>query len=316
MGAVRHAVMGITRETQVKGLSWSRQEANEALNYEIKTWVQQRAMGSREIADKWFAGVKELFSVVRRDATVAKRLAAGFSFNPSKFATDCQGILGEPLLRYNPNLNAYDPHKERYVMVRVAEGSDEQTRTFLQRAGESFSNMQPKVEYSDRSESLVACTVLLIARGFRLEGVEQYNQEWAIEYRNKLGTGIESIHIFPEEQNATDYERRVETLGEADQRLRSFAPELVIAMGKGEWLRAFAKAAAYGVIQPGEYVHPDTGERGTEVFLALDGQEGAQRRYLLSQSAGIDKLEPAFATLPAEPKRARRPLKKPPPEAG
>ena len=302
---VHRVVLGITRETQLKGLEWARQVPDRALDYEIKTWVQERAVGSREIADKWFSGIKDLFSVIRNDVTVAERLAAGLNYNPSKFATDCQGILGEPLLRYNPNLNAYDPHKERYVFVNVGERADDRTRTFFHRAGDSFSRAQPRIEYSDKSESLVACTVLLIARGFRLEGVEQFNLEWCTEYRNKLASGYESIHLFSEEQNATEYERRLETLGEADQRLRSFAPELVVSMGEEVWLRAFARAAAYGLIQPGEYVDPDTGERRTEAYLTLRDAGGQEQRYLLSQSARVAELEPTFATLPPEPRRAR-----------
>lgn len=300
---VRKAVLGVTPETQLKGLNWARLTADTALDYEVQTWLRERAMGTREIAGKWFAGVKQLFGELRNGATVAERLAAEIG-NPSKFVGDCQGILGEPLLRYNPSLNAYHPQKETYVFLNVGERANDRTRSFFQRAGNSFGNAQPKVEYSDRSESLVSCTVLLIARGFKLEGVEQFNGEWSTEYRNKLASGFESIHIFPEEQNATEYERRLETLQEATQRLRSFAPELVVTMGSEVWLRAFAKATAYGLIQPGEYEDPETGEGRTEIYLTMSNN-GTEQKYLLSQSTRIGELETNFTTLTAEPKRAR-----------
>jgi hypothetical protein len=302
---VRQTVLGVVRETQAKGIEWGRTEESQALKYEIRTtWTKERAIGSQEIANKWFQGVKELFSGLRQDVTVAERLVALMRGNAARFVADCDGVFSEPFLRYNVNLNGYDPHRECYFFVKVGERADEHTRAFFQNVSRSFSDRQPKVEYSDRAETTVAATVLLIARGFRLQGLDQYRGEWEAEYRNKLASGWESLHLFPEEQNATEYEQRLESLGEADQRLRAFAPELVLCMGDEAWLRAFVRACAYGLIQTGPFVNPITGEETTEVFLkfALGGQT---YRYLLSQSARVAELEPNLFSLPPNYQKAR-----------
>jgi hypothetical protein len=123
-----------------------------------------------------------------------------------------------------------------------------------------------------------------------------------------VNRGRESIHILPEEQYATELEQQIPTLGETSNQQRMLAPELVIAMGNPDKVRAYALAAAYGLVYEDLYLDPTTGQESTELWLRLgvhaNNGSGLPRVVPLSQSRIVRELNPAFMTLPPDSRTA------------
>ena len=213
-------------------------------------------------------GVKDLFQVVRRNVTVAERLLAEFP-NHAEFTNRCLQVE-EPFLRYNPARNDLAPFVERYVSFNLEGARDDAARQFLANTRETLRNQGFNVDAS--AESVVACTIMEISRGVNLAAVEPF-VHCEPEYRSKVNRGRESIHILPEEQYATELEQQIPTLGETSNQQRMLAPELVIAMGNPDKVRAYTLAAAYGLVYEDLFVDPTTGQESTELWLRL-GRNG------------------------------------------
>ena len=299
VGQVARRVLGQVRgET---GMVWQRVEETEPLNYKLTTMWTREAKGAEEIAKGFFAGAKNLFQVVREHVTVAERVATEFT-SPSSF-TNVVRQVNEPFLRYQPAANGKSMFHERYVSFNLEKASDE-PRKFLEKARSALSDQGINVDTS--AESLVACTVVEVARGVRLKAVDQF-VACEPDYRGKLYKGRESLHLFPEEQVATDYEGRIESLGEPDNRQRPLSPELVVAMGDESKLKLFTLACAYGLIEPFSYWDEETGQESTEIYLDLtpNNEEGQKRRLRLSYSPMVRELDPRFDDVSAEEQQAR-----------
>jgi hypothetical protein len=279
-----------------KGLLWQRLNDQIALDFKLVTTWGDEAKGAEEIANTWFAGTKELFQVVRNNVTIAERLAAWFPGHAS-FTNRCLQV-DEPFLRYNPSKNDSAPFPERYVSFNLEKAHEESARQFLQSAYGALRSTQG-MNVDTAAESVVACSVVEISRGFKLIAAEPFNQ-CEPEYRAKITKGRESIHLFPEEQYATELEQSIPTLGETDNQLRALVPELTVAMGNRDKLRAFTLACAYGLVTKAPYFDPETGAESGELFLKLGG-----RRLPLSQSTAVAKLDPAFPNLPESQQLAR-----------
>ena len=300
-GMVAMQVMGQVQDTE--GLAWQRLEETEPLYYKLVTTWGEEAKGAEEIARTFFAGLKDFFQVVRENATLADRVAAGFT-SPASFANTVLRVE-KPFLRYNPALNAVqdDPPSmfhERYVSFNLSRASDE-ARRFLEQGVSTLADQGVNVDRE--AESLVACAVAEVARGVRLGAVDQF-VACEPDYRSKLYPARESLHIFPEEQVAADYEGRIESLGEPDHSQRPLAPELVIAMGDKVKLKAFTLACAYGLIDQGFHLDPGTGEETTELFLTLR-HNGQVCRLLLSQRRLMRELDPRFDDVAGEEQLGR-----------
>jgi hypothetical protein len=278
-----------------KGLWWQRVNEAVALDFKLVTSWGEGAKGAEEIASTMFQGTKGLFQVVRNNVTIAERLAAAFP-GAASFANRCLQIE-EPFLRYNPSKNDSAPFGERYVSFNVEKAHEETARQFLQNAYGTLRNQGVNVDTA--AESVVACTVVEVARGFRLAAVEPYNQ-CEPEYRAKLTRGRESIHLFPEEQYATELEQLIPTLGENNNPQRALVPELTVAMGSRDKLRAFTLACVYGLVTQGAFYNSDTNEETTELFLRLGG-----RKLPLSQSVVVRELDRAFSALSVSQQLAR-----------
>ncbi len=287
-----------------KGLEWQRLAELRPLDYKIvSTWGEQ-ASGAEQIAATWLAGVKDLFQVVRRNVTVAERLSSEFP-NHAQFTNRCLQVE-EPFLRYNPARNDLAPFVERYVSFNLEGARDDVARQFLADTRETLRNQGFNVDAS--AESLVACTIMEISRGVNLAAVEPF-VHCEPEYRSKVNRGRESIHILPEEQYATELEQQIPTLGETSNQQRMLAPELVIAMGNPDKVRAYALAAAYGLVFEDLFVDPATGQESTELWLRLGSNgngngAGGARVLPLSQSRIVRELNPAFMTLPPDSRTA------------
>jgi len=280
------------------GMTWQRVEETEPLSHKLVTVWTEEAKGAEEITRKFFAGLKDLFQVVRENVTAADRVADEFT-SPASFV-NVVGQVSEPFLRYNPAANGKPMFHERFASFNLAKSSDE-ARKFLERADSTLSGQGRNVDTA--AEGLVACTVVEVARGARLSAVDQFTA-CEPDYRGKLYRGRESLHLFPEEQVATDYEGRIETLGEPDNRQRPLAPELVVAMGDEAKLRTFTLACAYGLVEAGTFWDPDTGAESTEIFIDLS-HDGPERRLPLSQSRLVRELDPRFGDVAAEEQLAR-----------
>ncbi len=278
-----------------KGLLWQRLDDEVALDFKLVTTWGEEAKGAEQIANTWFTGAKGLFQVVRENVTVAERLAAEFPGHAS-FTNRCLQVE-EPFLRYNPSTNDSAPFVERYVSFNMNRAREDAARQFLENARATLRGQGVNVDTA--AESVVACTVVEVSRGIKLRAVEPYNQ-CEPEYRAKLTKGRESIHLFPEEQYATELEQSIPTLGETDNQMRAFSPELTVAMGNRDKLRAFTLGCVYGLVTQGAFFDPDTGQESTELFLKL-----GSRKLPLSQSKMVRDLDPAFTNLPASQQLAR-----------
>lgn len=299
--AIASRVMGQVGEQ--KGLEWQRLNELRPLDYKIvSTWGEQ-ANGAEQIAATWLAGIKELFQVVRRNVTVAERLLSEFP-NHAEFSNRALQVE-EPFLRYNPARNDLAPFVERYVSFSLEGARSDDARQFLSNTRETLRNQGFNVDAS--AESLVACTIMEISRGVNLAAVEPFIH-CEPEYRSKVNRGRESIHILPEEQYATELEQQIPTLGETSNQQRMLSPELVIAMGNPDKVRAFTLAAAYGLVYEDLFVDPTTGQESTELWLRLGaagaGANGNSRILPLSQSRIVRELNPAFMTLPPDSRTA------------
>jgi hypothetical protein len=280
-----------------KGLRWQRLRELSPLDFKlVNTWGEQ-ASGAQEIANTWLAGTKELFQVVRHNITVAERLAAEFP-NHAEFTNRCLQVE-EPFLRYNPARNELAPFIERYVSFSLEGARDDDARQFLANTRETLRNQGFNVDAS--AESVVACTIVEISRGISLAAVEPFIH-CEPEYRSKVNRGRESMHVFPEEQYATELEQQIPTLGETENQQRMLVPELVTAMGNPDKLRAFALACAYGLVYEDAFYDAETGQESTELWLRL-GVNGA-RKMPLSQSRIVRELHPAFMSLPPDARTA------------
>lgn len=279
-----------------KGLRWERLDDQVPLDYKLVTSWGERAKGAEEIVATWFAGAKGIFQAVRNNVTVAERLAAELRGH-SEFSNRCL-LVEEPFLRYNPSKNDAPMFRERYVSFNLDKARDDNARTFLESARATLRDQGLNVDTT--SENVMACTVVEVSRGAALHAVELYTQ-CEPEYRDKLNRGRESIHLFPEEQNATTFEQSIPTLNETDNPMRALAPELVIALGNRDKLRAFTLAAAYGLILEDIFVDPETGEETNELCLRFtDG-----RRLILSQSKMARMLDYNFTSLPVSEQQSR-----------
>lgn len=293
LGVVATRIMGQVGDQ--KGLQWARVDEGTPLGFKLVTTWGEAARGAEQIARSWFDGSKDLFQVVRNNVTVAERLAASFNSHAA-FTNRCL-LVQEPFLRYNPAKNDTPPFAERYVSFNVERARDDAARQFLTNARATLGSQGLNVDTA--AESLVACTVVQVSRGIKLVAADPYVQ-CEPEYWAKLSKGRESIHLFPEEQNATVLEQMIPKLGETRNVQRVFAPELVIALGNRPKVRAFVLAYASGLIYPDTYVHPQTKEQSIELWLRLK-----DRRIVLSQSSMVRRLDTTFVNLPPEEQEAR-----------
>lgn len=317
---VQAVVLGVSHKDQTKGMQWVRR-GNTLLTYNLETmWQRESAVGAEEIAQEFFEGTKGLFNGERilKDGTreevfdglqnqvrLAERVVDHFNRNASALVGQVN-LLEEPFLRFNPSLNGFSPHSERYVAVNVTRPNDT-TRVFFDQISRSLrekSGERQAIAYTDKAESTVALTILELARGIKLEAVDQFNS-LAADYRQKLTGGVESIHLFPEEQNATDYESRIHTLNDPTRRQRTFEPELVIGLGKSKWVEAFVEGLAYGLVKIDDHIDKTTGTSVPEVYVEYPDSSNQMRRFLLSDSDHISATENTFNPLPAGFKRAR-----------
>lgn len=300
---VNTRVLGVVRG-QV-GMNWKRVEDSTPLDFRVVTAWTEQANGAEEIARSFFQGIKGLFKPVREHVTVAERLQTEISSSAS--FVNMAGQINEPYLRYNPALNGKTMFQERFISFNLSKSANDAARTFLEEVRDSLRNQGVNVDTS--AESVVACTILEISRGVKLRAVEQF-VACEPDYRAKLHAGRESLHLFPEEQCATDYENRIETLGEPDNKQRPLAPELVIALGDETKLKTFVLACAYGVIQPGLYIDPASQAESTEIFLHLeredsDTKEVTKLRLPLSSSSQVRRIDKHYDLVPAESQVAR-----------
>lgn len=292
--AVMTRVMGqISNE---KGLEWQRKSDLAPLDYKLVTTWGEEAQGAEAIFKTWFKGTKELFGAVRDNVTVAERLASSFRSHSSFTNKALQ--VEEPYLRYNPSVNDVPMFKERYVSFNINKARDDTSRQFLTNARNTLADQGFNVDST--AESLVACTVVEISRGVKLDAVEAFTQ-CEPEYRSKLYRGRESIHLFPEEQQATDWEKSIPTLSETENRLRAISPELVVAIGDPIKVKAFTLASAYGLVYEDAYYDSETGQESTELWLKLNDEHSIP----LSQSAVVRELENNFGDLPISEQIAR-----------
>ncbi|MBN2006335.1 MAG: hypothetical protein JXA21_23480 [Anaerolineae bacterium] len=282
-----------------KGLTWERKDDTVPLDYKMVSMWAQEAKGPEDIARKFFAGSKELFQVVRENVSVTDRVAVEFKSHSS--FTNVVEQVNEPFLRYNPSANGKSMGHERYISFNLAKAATEEAREFLDRASAKLGDQGRTVDKS--AESSVACTVVEVARGVKLRAVDQFIA-CENDYRVKLDRGKESIHLFPEEQIVTDYENKIEKLGEPENRMRPLSPELVIAMGNEDKLKVFTLACAYGLITEGLYYDTETGVETTEVYLDLRAHGG--RLMPLSESRRLRQLDKNFDVVPPEGQTARR----------
>lgn len=280
-----------------KGMTWERRQEDQPLRFKLITTWGEEAVGAEDIARKFFAGAKELFQVVRNNVSVADRITTEFK-SPASFATKAQEV-SEPFLRYNPAKNLKPMFSERYVSVNTNDVSPE-TGAFLTKGLRPLADTGVNIA---SAESRFACTIVQVARGVRLSAVDQF-VACQPDYRVKLLRGQESIHLFKEEQEATDLESSIELLGEPDNNERPLAPQLVVAMGDRRALDAFVKACAYGLIGPGTYDDPQTGARSTEIYFRFK-QSDQERAMPLSESAVVRDLDPPFANVTAQEQIAR-----------
>lgn len=295
-GTVYPRVMGQVRGQ--RGMNWQRTDETEPLQYKLITTWGEEAKGANEIAGKFFVGVKELFQVVRQNVTAADRIAQTFN-SSSSFVNKSQEIV-EPFLRYNPAGNGKEMFHERYVSFNVGKANDS-ARKFLSEAGATLGDNSFNVD--NRAESLVACTVVEVARGVALKAVDQF-VACEPDYRNKLFKGRESIHLFPEEQAATDYEGRIESLGDPNSRQRPLSPQVVVTMSNELIIKAFTLACGYGLIEDGLFFDDETGAETTEILLNLV-LNGHERRLPLSQSRVVREIDSRFASVSPDEQIAR-----------
>lgn len=275
-----------------KGMTWERKEPTEPLQFKMVTAWTEEASGPEEIADRFFQGMKDLFQVVRENVSVGDRVAAEFK-SPASFVNKVNEV-SDPFLRYNPALNGKQMFSERYVSFNL-KSANEQSQKMLSSADATLASQREGYSVDTEAESLVACTVVQVARGAKLTAIDQFSA-CETDYRGKLYRGRESLHLFTEEQVATDYEGRIEILGEPDNKQRPLAPDLVITMGDEAKLKVFTLACAYGMVEAGSHWDPDTGLERTEVFLNI----GGDRRMPLSRSQTVQGQDPRFAEVSAD----------------
>lgn len=286
-GRIHQAVLG--QRGELRGLNWERRSTDVALDYHLITTWADPADQATAITTSWTTGAQTLFDRLIRSREVAASRLRDYFGNPAMFVNESERVQ-EPYLRYNPALNGSRLNNERYVSVRV-QGAPPEAADFFFDAANSLSNMG--FNFSTNGESDVTCTVMMIARGARLDAVSQFTSLVG-DYRTKLSQGFESIHLLPEEKNATDIERRIPSLGLRDQQVRTLSPELVITMGDMDKVQAFTLACAYGLIRREDY--PDeSGRQTSELVLRLNGEP-----YRLTNSERIRQLDTFFANANAE----------------
>ncbi len=296
-GSVGWHVLGKVRAQ--KGITWGRIEEHVPLQYKmVNVWAKE-TREAEKIAYRFFTGVKELFQVVRENTSVADRIATVFS-SPAAFVNKV-GEVNEPLLRYQPALNDKQMAQERFVSFNLDKTVENKSRDFLEQAIDTIGN-QMYSSIDAKAESQVACTVVEVARGCRLAAVDQF-VACEPDYRNKLEQGQERLHLFPEEQIATQYEGRIDALGEADNYQRLLSPELVLAMGDDSKLKTFTLACVVGLIEKGHYIDHETGLEATELFLDLR-KGGFDHCFPLSQSRLVFKLNKNLRVLRVEDQEA------------
>lgn len=279
------------------GMNWHRKDDTIPLDFNLETSWAREANGIEAIAQAFFIGTKTLFQVVRENVSVADRIATEFKQH-SRFVNMANQI-NEPFLRFNPASNGKPAFTEQYLSFSLAK-AEETSQRFLNNADATLKDNG--FSTSDTAESLVACTVIHISRGVKLNAVEQFNG-CETDYRAKLFKGRESLHLFPEEQNATEYESRIETLGEPDNKQRPLSPLLVIAMGEEVKLKVFTLGCAFGVIVP-ERFEDENGLESTEIFLNYENN-GRVYKLPLSDSKTVERLDQRYKDVTASEQSAR-----------
>jgi hypothetical protein len=286
----------------VVGIQWLMDENEGPLALRVSLAGGQAARGTEEITARLFERMVSLFGGIREKASVADRVAAKWR-TPSTFGNTVNQV-GEPFLRYNPSENRGQMAHERYFSIQVGAAGDS-ARSFFNGARDSFNK---DIRIDDTSESRFACTVALIARGVRLAAIDQFKACEA-EYRNKLFVGRESLHLFPEEQNATLYESRLDSIGaqRVDQagvfQDRCLSPELVIAMGDDDLLKAFVLACAYGLIHEDTFFDASRGREDKAIYLTPD--HDLNQRRLLSTIRMVEELDQHVTMLDPREQTAR-----------
>lgn len=281
------------------GIQWQHKQPNVALDYQLTTSWAREIEGARNMATAFFVGVKELFQCVRTIATAAEQLTTPEQFTSSTSFVNLVNQVNEPFLRYNPASNDKRMFAEYYVSFSQR-GISERARKFLDDARRTLKGVNVDTE----AESQVACTIVEISRGVMLNAIDQF-EGCEPDYRTKLSHGRETLHIFPEEQMATGYERNIQTLGETDNLRRLLDPGLVVAMGDERKLRTFVLAYAYGLIEMGRYVDPETFEESNEIILRIPGADGKSETIPLSQSQQVRRIDPTFDVVADDERLAR-----------
>lgn len=296
--AVALRVLGQVRGEN--GVFWQRNEETVSLKFKMmSTFLKETARGPEQIAAQMLSGMRGLFQVVRESATVADRIKAMFT-SPTSFVGRANTIT-EPFLRYNPSTNNKSLFVERYMSYNVAKAQDD-ARNFLEEVNTSLRGQG--VNVVSVAENGVAATVLEISRGAKLDAIDQFAACNA-DYRKKLYEGRESLHLFPEEQNATNYEQQIESLNEAGNRQRFLSPDLVIAIGDDAKLRMFTSACAYGLITSKRIWNDERGVETTEIVLNYNRNGAVAQELQLSDSFAVRGADVRFDSYPAEEQESR-----------
>lgn len=275
--------------------AWARAHDDTPLRFCVQTTWAGKLNEPAELSEQFLLNTRRLFQPLRKLVTIADRLAEEFS-QPERFIT-ALGQLQEPFLRYDSDENGKKMFHERYISFNLRQAGE---------AGREFlTAIQPMLQENgfvidNQAESSVAFSVIDIARGARLNAIDQFTHSEA-DYRTKLYQGRETLHLFPEEQLAAEFEGRIDSLAEPDNHQRLLAPELVVTMGDESKLRAFALACAYQLIRPETHTNPDSGERRTEIYLNLPNRPPLQ----LSNRAMVRNLDPRFHDVSGEEQIAR-----------
>jgi hypothetical protein len=132
-------------------------------------------------------------------------------------------------------------------------------------------------------ESAAALTTVSFTGAVALTDVQQFTTSEAA-YRLRLSETGKPLHVFPEEQQAVEFEQQIRKVF-SQASTPTLSPDVVISMANKQKLLVFAAACAYNVIRR-EVVDPNVPLISHEIFLFLPGESGLVRKQL-SHSALI-----------------------------
>ncbi len=280
-----------------------RYEGSRLIDLVLKTNWSKACNGYLDMANEFFASIKQMLQPMRTQVALADLLKQ--KFGHSNRLIDAVIEIDQPFLRYNSSYN-HDKRTmvlERYVSFNTQHATDEGAN-FIKQTENALH--QQGFQVDSNAESEVACTVLLIARAVRLAAVNQFN-DCQESYQAKVAEGKESLHLFTAEQQATLYEKRITSLGDRNDRLRILSPDVTIALGNRDKVRAFVLGCAYGLITEQTHVDPTTNISSREIFLEF-GAVGTNEhiRIQLTSHEILRTRDPTYEIVTGEEKRARR----------